>query len=178
MLAAACATPHTGGVSAASSVPTASVQSTLAGGSGRSEVTFDPCRDLPAAVVSEAGYDPQSRDTQQKPFNSDDGETFLLCGFLSDLYSIVIDSGNRTVAEQKAQASGKELTQVSINGRQGLIIHDPGDTYACTLAFSTSYGEIMLARTLRDPAEKAGMDPCGGLQDTAKIIASALPKGV
>lgn len=180
---AGCGSPTTGQTGTPVSTATTAAspvshEQRLTDGSGRPQILFDPCKDISPAVLTKMGYDPDYKD------NSDfrgGTYTFMSCGFHSDSYSLGISSGNITPAEQQAQqnrdSATKVVTPITVDGRDGWVSRDPNRANICTLAFSTSYGEVMLDRFQREKAQDAGLDVCDGIEQTAQMIASILPPG-
>ncbi|MDG3012631.1 DUF3558 domain-containing protein [Rhodococcus sp. D2-41] len=182
---AGCASATTGqSVAGSTSASSANAQSVstptprLTDDSGRPQIMFDPCNDIQPGTVAKMGYDPGYKDNSDFRGGS---YTFMSCGFHSEMYSLGISSGNITTTEQETQqkrdSPTKVVTPITVDGRAGWIARDPSRTQICTLAFSTSYGEVMLDRFQREKAQKSGLDVCDGIEGTAQIIASILPPG-
>ncbi|MFD4366809.1 DUF3558 domain-containing protein [Rhodococcus sp. NPDC058521] len=134
--------------------------------SGRPQVTFDPCLDLPDSVLTQAGYDPATKKTADYPMEY----TFLGCSYRTQVrqYSLSMLSGNVTFAEE-VEKTAEYAQPIDINGRNGLLEFNPSMKYACAVSLETDYGVLILSRNLF----KAGAPEsewCAGLEDTARLI--------
>ncbi|MDG3015259.1 DUF3558 domain-containing protein [Speluncibacter jeojiensis] len=175
---AACGQATTGQTWAVSDSSSAAPQSQATFDSGRPQIRFNPCKDLSPEIVAKAGYDPH----KMEPSDFDGGTyKFLVCDLTSDLYSLGISSGSITLAEQESQqkrdSATKTVTPITVSGRAGFEARDPSRPNMCTLAFETSYGEVLFTRYQREKATDEGLDVCDGLQQTAATIAAVLPDG-
>lgn len=163
-------------VVSASAAATATPGST--GSSGRPSMAFDPCSDLSPDVLAKMGYDPNYKNTMNSSF---EGSTyaFLSCTFHSADYTLIISSGDRTVGEQHSgPRPGDVETPTNIGGRSGYIVRNSSFQLSCTIFFETSYGEIIMSRIQGENPQDRGLDVCDGIERTAEVLVSALPKGV
>lgn len=145
--------------------------------SGRPQVLFDPCLDLPDSALIEAGYDPNSEE------NADftpDSYTFLGCSYDTPQrrYGLNVLSGNITFDEEREKTKSY-ATAIEINGRKALLEWEPAKSDECAVSVETSDGVLIVSRLiLRDsPGPSPQLEWCAGLEDTARIIEPFIPKG-
>ncbi|MEE2034958.1 DUF3558 domain-containing protein [Rhodococcus chondri] len=144
--------------------------------SGRPQITFDPCLDIPDELLIEAGYDPKSEEVTDYPMGS---YTFLVCGYDGTLhipgelfrYGQNIFSGNVTLEEEQAK-DGDISTATTINGRRALIEVDRNTKNSCAIAVETTFGIVIFSR--RYYADHTRGVPqaawCAGLDELATSI--------
>ncbi|MDG3015260.1 DUF3558 domain-containing protein [Speluncibacter jeojiensis] len=173
-----CASPTTGQTATAASATTTTAHSgpRLTDDSGRPQVLFDPCNDISPAVLVKMGLDPNSKehsDFQRGTY------TFMSCQFKSDMYVLGVSSGNTTTAEQEAEQKrhSANVTPITVAGRVGWVAVNPSRPRTCIVAFTTSYGEVMVDRMQLDKAADQGLGVCDGMKQSAETVASILPLG-
>ncbi len=185
LVAVAVSTAACGSGSAATgeseSVSTESAMSTtrtprVVDDSGRPEITFDPCLDVPDELLIEVGYDPRSKDIADYPMGS---YTFLVCSYDGAVsvqgtmrpYGLNILSGNVTLQEE-LQKDGNISTSIDVNGRRALLQVDAAARNTCAVVVETAYGIVIFNR-LYNPDHTRGSSPeewCAGLQDLAAAV--------
>ncbi|MGN5239288.1 DUF3558 domain-containing protein [Rhodococcus sp. SJ-3] len=118
--------------------------------SGRPDVTFDPCLDLPDDVMTEAGYDAAHKEFADMPMG---WYTFLGCEYTKTDrvpgvrrgYGLNVLSGNVTLDEE-LDKNGHIATTTQINGRPALRELGPTGDDECTYALQTSFGLVFFNR--------------------------------
>lgn len=144
--------------------------------SGRPQITFDPCLDIPDDLLIEAGYDPRSKDIADYPMGS---YTFLVCSYDGVVsvpgtmrpYGLNILSGNVTLQEEM-QKDGDISTSIDVNGRRALLQVDVAARNTCAVVVETAYGIVIFNR-LYNPDHTRGSSPeewCAGLPDLAAAV--------
>lgn len=148
----------------------------LTDNSGRHPVTFDPCLDIPDSTITQAGYDPTTKENADFP-----GEyTFLGCKYRTSQrqYRLTFLSGNITFEEER-QKTAAYAEPIEINGRRALLELKPDLVDSCAISLETAYGILIFSRTLVH--NSIGPAPteewCAGLEDTARLIEPLLPEG-
>lgn len=144
--------------------------------SGRPQITFDPCLDIPDELLLEAGYDPRSEEIADYPMGS---YTFLVCSYNGTVripgtmrpYGLNILSGNVTLEEELLK-DGAISAEIDVNGRRALLEVDPDAKNLCAIAVETNFGIVIVSR-LYNPDHTRGSSPeewCAGLRDLAQAI--------
>ncbi|NLU84612.1 DUF3558 domain-containing protein [Rhodococcus sp. HNM0569] len=145
--------------------------------SGRPQVNFDPCLDLPDEALREAGYDPA--DADEDSFSPDE-YTFLDCTWTSfdGRYGLNVLSGNITWEEQREKVKDYS-TPITVGSRPALLDEDPAAPEACAIAFPSDIGVVIASRTVvwGDGEEAPKEEWCKGLDQTAAIIERYVPQG-
>lgn len=145
--------------------------------SGRPQVAFDPCLDIPDEALIEAGYDPGTEVPDEYPMG---GYTFLSCSYDTPerRYGLNVLSGNITFAEEREKTKDY-ATPIEIDGRRALLEEDPGDTLGCAVSIETSYGILIVSRLIQRTSTETPPRSqwCDGIEGTASIIARYLPGG-
>ncbi|NLE80731.1 MAG: DUF3558 domain-containing protein [Rhodococcus sp.] len=144
--------------------------------SGRPQVGFDPCLDIPDSALIEAGYDPASEEEADFPAGA---YTFLGCQYDTKevQYGLNVLSGNITFAEELEKVKDYS-TPTEINGRQALVEVRQEMPNGCSVSIETDYGVLIIARdTFRTHStQEIPYDTwCDGLEETASIFARHLP---
>jgi hypothetical protein len=119
--------------------------------SGRPQITFDPCLDIPDEVLIEAGYDPKSEEVTAYPMGS---YTFLSCRYKGTLhipgvlrrYGLSVLSGNVSIEEELAK-NGHIARETNIGGRRALVEVDPNLKDTCAYVLQTNFGIVILSRS-------------------------------
>lgn len=134
--------------------------------SGRPQVTFDPCLDIPDNVLTEAGYNPTTKENADYPMEY----TFLGCDYDTPVrkYNLSLLSGNITFAEE-VKKTAEYAQPIDINGRRGLLEFKASTKYSCAVSLETDYGVLILSRLLFQ-AGAPESEWCAGLEDTARLI--------
>lgn len=144
--------------------------------SGRPQVAFDPCLDIPDGALIEAGYDPES---EEPSVYTPGTHTFLSCSYdtVERRYGLNVMSGNVTFAEQQ-EKSKDYSTPIEIAGRRALL-EIPGNTISCTVSIETDYGILGVSRVIQrtSSAVPPRSQWCDGIEETASIIVRYLPGG-
>lgn len=144
--------------------------------SGRPQITFDPCLDIPDELLIAAGYDPRSRKVADYPMGS---YTFLACGYDGTVhipgvlfrYGLNVLAGNVTLEEELAK-DRLIATETTINGREALLEVDNNNQNSCSIAVETEFGIVIFSRTYY-PDHTRGVPReqwCSGLDDLASSI--------
>lgn len=138
--------------------------------SGRPDITFDPCLDLPDDVMNAAGYDAAHKEFADMPMGS---YTFLGCTYEKDDpvpgvrrgYGLNVLSGNVTLEEELLK-NGTVATLTSINNRPALVEIDPNTTDTCRYILETDFGIVIFSRLhYKDhPGPSAQSEWCTGLE--------------
>ncbi|MEE2031336.1 DUF3558 domain-containing protein [Rhodococcus chondri] len=119
--------------------------------SGRPQITFDPCLDIPDELLIEAGYDPKSEEVTDYPMGS---YTFLSCRYRGTLhipgvlrrYGLSVLSGNVSIEEELAK-NGHVAREANIGGRRALVEIDPDLQDTCAYVLQTNFGIVILSRS-------------------------------
>ncbi|MGN5237282.1 MULTISPECIES: DUF3558 family protein [unclassified Rhodococcus (in: high G+C Gram-positive bacteria)] len=144
--------------------------------SGRPDITFDPCLDIPDDVLAEAGYDPRTEDSADYPMEH---YTFIGCKYRAPVaipgvirsYGLGILSGNVTIDEELAKV-GDIASETTVNGRRALLEYDPKPDNTCSIAVQTDFGIVIFSRLYHaDHTRTLTRDErCGGLADTVALF--------
>ncbi|WP_225731667.1 MULTISPECIES: DUF3558 domain-containing protein [unclassified Nocardia] len=143
---------------------------------GRRSVNFDPCTNVGDAVVSQAGFDPSTRERNDEIHDS---YSFIGCKF--DHQEIVrgqkvptrtltISSTNITLDEFRKR-EGASATEIKVNGRDAITYNRP-DAEACFIVMKTNDGSLDVQTSVSGPftSEK----PCDRIRDVAGLIEPTL----
>ncbi|MGW4580358.1 DUF3558 domain-containing protein [Rhodococcus aetherivorans] len=151
--------------------------------SDRPLVAFDPCLDIPAHVLTTAGYDPETEDEADFAATH---YTMLGCSYKGTLripgvlarYGLTVMSANFTFEEeqQKAPGNGDDIVPTEIAGRRALLKTNSSLPYSCGMSVETSYGVVIFARIhFRDSSASLPESQwCVGLEDTVGRIVAVL----
>ncbi|MGX6511606.1 DUF3558 domain-containing protein [Rhodococcus sp. SJ-2] len=144
--------------------------------SGRPDVTFDPCLDLPDDVMTAAGYDAARKEFADMPMGT---YTFLGCTYTkTDLvpgirrgYGLNVLSGNVTLDEE-LQKNGAAATPTAINNRPSLLEVDPNTSDTCRYVLETDFGIVIFSRLhYKDhPGPSAQSEWCAGFEDFVSSV--------
>ncbi len=145
--------------------------------SGRPQITFDPCLDIPDGLLVDAGYDPRSKEKADYPMGS---YSFLGCRYEGTVripgvlrrYGLSILSGNVTIEEELLK-DADIASEIEIDGHRALLEVGPRNKNSCAIVLQTSFGITMLNRRYwpdhtRDVPQS---EWCVGLADLATKIA-------
>lgn len=144
--------------------------------SGRPDITFDPCLDIPDDVLVEAGYDPRTEDVADYLMEQ---YTFMVCTYRAPVdipgvirsYGLNILSGNVSIDEELTKV-GDIATETSVNGRRALLEYDPEPDNTCAITLQTDFGIVIFSRLYHaDHTRTLTHDErCGGLHDTVALF--------
>lgn len=143
--------------------------------SGRTEVGFDPCFEVPDSSISEAGFDPNSR--ERGDFVADD-YSFIGCEFSGTapntdivLRFLDITSSNITVDEFRDRNidTAKEMEDIGISGRKAIVFDHLG---GCWIAMESNDGTLSMH--LNTPATNNGTVSCNSIVPIATVIEPSL----
>ncbi|NLE82141.1 MAG: DUF3558 domain-containing protein [Rhodococcus sp.] len=144
--------------------------------SGRPQVSFDPCLDIPDEALVEADYDPESEDSS---VYSPGTHTFLSCSYntAERRYGLNVMSGNITFAEEQERT--EDSTPIEIDGHRALRKILPGDQISCAVSIETDYGILIVSRVIQRTSTETPPRSqwCDGIEETASIMARYLPGG-
>ncbi|MFD6857587.1 DUF3558 domain-containing protein [Rhodococcus sp. NPDC060090] len=118
--------------------------------SGRPDITFDPCLDLPDEVMTAAGYDAEHKEFADMPMGS---YTFLGCSYEGTVsvpgvlarYDLNVMAGNVSLGEE-LEKNGHVATTTTINGRPALLEVDPNTLDTCRFALQSDFGVVIFSR--------------------------------
>ncbi|MFZ3391646.1 DUF3558 domain-containing protein [Rhodococcus sp. 7Tela_A2] len=118
--------------------------------SGRPQITFDPCLDIPDDLLASSDFDPRSKGPIEMPMGT---YSFLGCDYRGTLhipgvlssYSLIILSGNVTLEEELAK-NGHVAIETTVNGRRALQEIDPSLKGSCAYVVQSSFGIVILSR--------------------------------
>lgn len=144
--------------------------------SGRPDITFDPCLDIPDDVLVDAGYDPRTKDVADYLMEQ---YTFMVCRYRAPVaipgviraYGLIVLSGNVTIDEELAKV-GDVASETTVNGRRALLEYDPKPDNACAITLQTDFGIVIFDRLYHpDHTRTLTYDErCGGLHDTVALF--------
>lgn len=139
--------------------------------SGRPDITFDPCLDIPDDVLVDAGYDPRTEDSADYPMEH---YTFIGCRYRAPVnspgvirsYGLSILAGNVSIDEELAKV-GDVASETTVNGRRALLEYDPKPDNSCAITLQTDFGIVIIDRLYHaDHTRTLTFDErCGGLHD-------------
>lgn len=144
--------------------------------SGRPDVTFDPCADIPYEIMIDAGYGVRNRKVADYPMGT---YTFLGCRYTGTIripgvlarYGLSVLAGNVTLDEELAK-NGDIAVPLPINGRPGLIELGPNGDDGCVIVLQTSFGITIFSRLYHkdhaDPLPES--EWCSGLEELVTAI--------
>ncbi len=146
--------------------------------SGRPQITFDPCLDIPDGLLVDAGYDPRSKEIADYPMGS---YTFLACGYDGTVhipgvlfrYGINILAGNITLEEELAK-DRLIATETTINGRRALLEVEDNDQNSCAIAVEAKFGIVIFSRTYY-PDHTRGVPRNEWCNDLDNLVSSIEP---
>lgn len=146
--------------------------------SGRPQVAFDPCLDIPDEALIEAGYDPKS---EVEDAYLPGTHTFLSCAYDTPErgYGLNVMSGNITFAEEQEKVKDYS-TPIEIHGHRALRKILPGNQGDCAVSIETDYGILIVGRLIQRTSSDQTTprsEWCDGIEETASIIARYLPGG-
>ena len=143
---------------------------------GRPPVTFDPCRDIPDEVMTEAGYDAGKKEVADMPMGT---YTFLGCSYRDSTkvpgirrgYSLNVLAGNITFDEER-ENNGHIATTVTVNKRRALVEVDPSRKDTCKYVLEADFGIVMLTRILHTDhlGHAPSSDWCTGFEELVTSI--------
>ncbi|MFD6896417.1 DUF3558 domain-containing protein [Rhodococcus sp. NPDC060086] len=138
--------------------------------SGRPDIAFDPCLDLPDDVMTAAGYDAAHKKFADMPMGS---YTFLGCEYNKhDLvpgvrrgYGLNVLSGNVSLDEE-LEKNADVAIPTTVNGRSALREVDPTTTDTCRYVLETDFGIVIFSRLhYKDhPGPSAQSEWCAGME--------------
>ncbi len=141
-------------------------------------MTHDPCSELGDDDVTEAGFDPHTRERIDRIF---DTYSFVGCQFkhmeqdkfqqMAPTRTLFVNSTNVTLEEFRAR-EGSNSTATRVNGSEA-ISYTSQVAGACYIVVETSYGTLSVGKSVASAltAEK----PCDHMQEIAATIHSAMP---
>ncbi|MGL4305816.1 MAG: DUF3558 family protein [Mycobacteriaceae bacterium] len=142
------------------------------------EITFDPCIDIPDAVLVKAGVNP----AEKKRNDYLKGESYyaLDCYWGGTQWGIDIASGAITSFERARSQDrpGATVTDIRVNKRQAAILNEPSMNLTCSVLMATSYGYVLLARTLHTTKKLTDETRCAGIEDVVRIIEPSILDGM
>ncbi|WP_308198864.1 DUF3558 domain-containing protein [Rhodococcus sp. F64268] len=177
-VAAACGPAPAPAVDNSTTVTTAPTTRTprIVDDSGRPDVTFDPCLDLPDDVMTEAGYDAAHKEFADMPMG---WYTFLGCTYRDRTlipgvrrgYGLNILAGNVSIDEE-LEKNGSVATAASINGRRALLEVDPNNRDTCTYVLQTEFGIAIFSRIYHKdhPGPVPQNEWCTGFEDFVSTL--------
>ncbi|MCK0093914.1 DUF3558 domain-containing protein, partial [Rhodococcus sp. F64268] len=142
--------------------------------SGRPDITFDPCLDLPDDVMTAAGYDAAHKEFADMPMGS---YTFLACAYRGTelvrgtrKFSLNVLSGNIKLEEELAK-NGEISTAITVNGRRGLREIGPNGRNECTYALQTNFGIVLVNRLYHSDGSALPKEEwCAGMEELTAIL--------
>ncbi|MGL4305817.1 MAG: DUF3558 family protein [Mycobacteriaceae bacterium] len=141
------------------------------------EITFDPCIDIPDAVLITAGVNPAEKNQN----NYLKGESYyaLDCDWGGTQWGIDIASGAITSFERARSQDrpGATVTDIRVNKRQAVLISDP-EAVGCSVLMATSYGYVLLSRTFNSTKKLTATERCAGIEDVVRIIEPSILDGM
>ena len=163
---------NTSPASSTRSVPPKLVAPTQAANSSLPRVTFDPCLDIPDAVISAAGFDPNSKER-----NDVVGDVFakLGCYYYGFARSAVVSAYNSPFDEQREKYAS-QYQPTEINGREAIMGTNIANVGGCTVEMRTNFGEVILDTSNSTNAEGSALGPCQGVVEIAQQIERTIPK--
>ncbi|MEE2061483.1 DUF3558 domain-containing protein [Rhodococcus artemisiae] len=144
--------------------------------SGRPDITFDPCLDLPDDVMTAAGYDAAHKEFADMPMGS---YTFLACYYRGTVqipgvlarYDLNVMAGNVSLDEE-LKKNGQFATEITINGRPALREIGTNGDNECTYVLETNFGIVLFNRLYHK--DHTGPVPqnewCAGLDDFVAAV--------
>ncbi|MBF6209990.1 DUF3558 domain-containing protein [Nocardia puris] len=139
--------------------------------SGRPKIVFDPCTWISDETILRAGFEPGSR-KRGKDLVAE--YSFFICQFDALAKDLTVYSGNATWEENIAKV-GSYSEPTNINGREALLVRNPGMRRGCQVDVRTEVGFVQIAVDLTDRSP-AGTDPCAGITDIASTIEPEIGK--
>ncbi|MFD6857583.1 DUF3558 domain-containing protein [Rhodococcus sp. NPDC060090] len=151
--------------------PTSTRTPRIVDDSGRPDITFDPCLDLPDEVMSAAGYDAAHKEFADMPMGS---YTFLGCSYKGTIhipgvlarYGLIVMAGNASL-EEEFKKNGDVATPTTVNGRPALLEVGTNGNDECTYVLQTDFGIVLFNRLYHK--DHTGPVPpsewCFGLED-------------
>lgn len=143
---------------------------------GRSAVTFDPCVDIGDTTITEAGFNPRTR--ERADFTSD-FYSYRGCkftrgdeqGLLTRL--LTVQSSNVTMAETR-ERYGAAVRNAPIAGREAIIFKLPEDKSndTCFLTLPTRDGTLSIQ--LGVSRARTAELPCDTISGVAEVLATTL----
>lgn len=146
---------------------------------GRAPVSYDPCLDLPDAVVTQLGMDPRTRKRSDPAVFKD--YTYLGCEFKEPAdgsgvrgWILTISATNLTFEELRAKS--ESTTDLRVTGRDAFLYEMAGFSAAgrCTMAVDSTVGTLDLQLQL-NPQSRDTQQPCDRLQQIAGTLQAGLP---
>ncbi|MEV6278582.1 DUF3558 domain-containing protein [Nocardia sp. NPDC051832] len=142
---------------------------------GRNAVAFDPCVDVGDSTITDAGFNPRSR--ERDDFTSD-FYSFRGCKFTKGneqgiaVRYLTVQSTNITMAEVR-ERYGSDVRNTSIAGRDAAIYRIPGmEQGACLLSMQTRDGSLHV--NLGVAVAFSVENPCDAIPGVAEKLAPAL----
>ncbi|MEV4633524.1 DUF3558 domain-containing protein [Rhodococcus coprophilus] len=149
--------------------------------SGRPQITFDPCLDIPDEVLVENEYDPRSKESTDYPMGT---YSFIGCRFKGTLripgvlrrYGLSVLSGNVTMEEEKAK-NDHIATESRVNGRRALIELDPEMRGSCAYVLEAEFGIVIVSRTYHadHSQEIPRAEWCAGFDQFVSAVEPLIP---
>ncbi|MCK0093912.1 DUF3558 domain-containing protein [Rhodococcus sp. F64268] len=177
-VAAACGPAPAPAVDNSTTVTTAPTTRTprIVDDSGRPDITFDPCLDLPDDVMTAAGYDAAHKEFADMPMGS---YTFLACYYRGTVqipgvlarYDLNVMAGNVSLDEE-LKKNGQFATEITINGRPALREIGTNGDNECTYVLETNFGIVLFNRLYhKDHTGPVPLDEwCAGLDDFVTAV--------
>ncbi|MFD4439312.1 DUF3558 domain-containing protein [Nocardia sp. NPDC058519] len=148
--------------------------------SNRAPVKFDPCFEISDQAISQAGYNPETRERIDQVH---EGWAFIGCTFERiesvrgqrlNVGGLTITSTNTSVDEIRKKNEGEQRTvqDTEVDGRRGITYRVGGETCVTALPGPDAALSIMVDST----AALTEWSACEHMQQTAEIIEAALPK--
>lgn len=144
--------------------PTASSQRVGTAAEAQGALAFDPCADLPDAVVRQAGFNPVTRERQPAS-----GENIVACRFSSSDTALVIATSDTPFELFRDRYTGM-YEGLDVGKRPAVIVRTAGANDPCRLAMKTATGVVLLQTTISVSAKEWGMDRCARIRDIATAI--------
>ncbi|WP_167472885.1 DUF3558 domain-containing protein [Nocardia arthritidis] len=143
---------------------------------GRQSINFDPCTNVSDTVVSQAGFDPSTRERDDEIH---DTYSFIGCKFDHKevvrgqnvpTRTLTISSTNITLDEFRKR-EGISATEIKVNGRDAITYNRP-DAESCFIVMKTNDGSLDVQTSVSGPftSEK----PCDRIRDVAGLIEPTL----
>ncbi|MFD4457003.1 DUF3558 domain-containing protein [Nocardia sp. NPDC058480] len=145
-------------------------------------VAFDPCFRVVDSLISQTGFDPNSRQRYASEVTSSlwtkigcsfrrselvNGEESLT-GFLSIL------TNSEKVAEIRQNPRNEVVSTDPIDGRPAVIYRPPLGIPTCDAAIESPDGTLLLSLTTPRTASVDAPEPCDQVHDVANIVAGSL----
>ena len=129
---------------------------------GRLDVVYDPCTWIPDDVIRAAGFDPETR---QRNDRAEEATSFG-CFFSADGKQLIFVSDNVRYETRVDQFRDRIEQTVSINGRDAILYPDRVEPDTCYAIMRTNVGALVVGRTIF--ADRT--TPCAGMVEFASAF--------